>query len=37
MIFRVLPENIFKNFKNIPFDKAIMEKTKKCGSCTGEF
>ena len=28
MIFRVLPENIFKNFKNIPFDKAIMEKTK---------
>ena len=28
MIFRVLPENIFKNFKNIPFDKAIMEKLK---------
>lgn len=28
LIFKVLPEKLFKNFNNLPFDKAIMEKTK---------
>ena len=37
LVFKVLPKNIFKNFKDIPFDKAIMEKTKNAAVVPVDF
>ena len=37
LVFKVLPKNIFKNFQDIPFDKAIMEKTKNAAVVPVDF